>query len=106
MCPAHTEHLLRTSPWTGSDGDTKMSQRVDLPSAVFLSSTHTPSHYKNTGAKTGGDNSLGRVHHKTHQDSLTLPELLTISLLCPPSTTRSSEDNIKFEICQLAEPST
>lgn len=38
--------------------------------------------------------------------TLTLPELLTISLLCPPSTTRSSEDNIKFEICQLAEPST
>lgn len=106
MCPAHTEHLLKISPWSGSDGNTKMSQRVDLPSAVLLSSTHTPSHYKNTAAKTGGDNSLGGEHHKTHQDSLTLPELLTISLLCPPSTTRSSEDNIKFEICQLAEPST
>lgn len=81
-------YLPRTHKTPAKDrplGNTKLSRRVDVIYAAFLPDTHMPSHQKNTGAT---------------------PGLLTICLLCPPSATRSSEDNRKFWIGQLAEPST
>lgn len=66
-----------------------------LAFAVLPPGTATAAHNQRTGAKKGGHKSWGGVDHTT-RDSLIFPGLLSINVLCPPSTAMSSENNIKF----------
>lgn len=69
----HTQNTCEgQTPGLGAMGNTKMSNGVDLPFAVFLPRTYKPSHNKNKEAKKGGNNSLEGMDNKTHQGSLIL----------------------------------